>query len=100
MIGFDNEFTIAAAVVLAISALAFWRIIKGPTVFDRLLAASAVGTNAIALLAVIGFMFQRPDMFVDLALTYALLNFVGTVAAAKYLENHAEIEPTEAGVEQ
>ena len=100
MIGFDNEFTVAAAVVLAISALAFWRIIKGPTVFDRLLAASAVGTNAIALLAVIGFMFQRPDMFVDLALTYALLNFVGTVAAAKYLENHAEIEPTEAGVEQ
>ena len=84
MIGFDNEFTVAAAVVLAISALAFWRIIKGPTVFDRLLAASAVGTNAIALLAVIGFMFQRPDMFVDLALTYALLNFVGTVAAAKY----------------
>ena len=90
MIGFDNEFTIAAAVVLAISALAFWRIIKGPTVFDRLLAASAVGTNAIALLAVIGFMFQRPDMFVDLALTYALLNFIGTVAAAKYLEDHPD----------
>ena len=100
MIGFDNEFTISAAVVLAISALAFWRIIKGPTVFDRLLAASAVGTNAIALLVVVGFMFHRPDMFVDLALTYALLNFVGTVAAAKYLENHAEIKPSEAGVEQ
>lgn len=100
MTGFDNEFTIAAAVILAISALSFWRVIKGPTVFDRLLSAGAVGTNAIALLAVMGFIFERPDMFVDLALTYALLNFVGTVAAAKYLENHPEIEPADAGVEQ
>lgn len=100
MTGFDNEFTIAAAVIMGITALAFWRVIKGPTVFDRLLSAGAVGTNAIALLAVMGFMFERPDMFVDLALTYALLNFVGTVAAAKYLENHPDVEATDAGVEQ
>ena len=100
MTGFDSEFTVAAAVIMAISALAFWRVIKGPTVFDRLLAAGAVGTNAIALLAVTGFIFERPDMFVDLALTYALLNFVGTLAAAKYLENHPDIETTDAGVEQ
>ena len=92
MTGFDNEFTIAAAVILAISALSFWRVIRGPSIFDRLLAAGAVGTTAIALLAVMGFIFERPDMFVDLALTYALLNFVGTVAAAKYLENHPEAE--------
>ena len=100
MTGFDNEFTIAAAVIMGITALAFWRVIKGPTVFDRLLAAGAVGTNAIALLAVMGFMFERPDMFVDLALTYALLNFVGTVAAAKYLENHPDVQATDARVEQ
>jgi multicomponent Na+:H+ antiporter subunit F len=100
MTGFDNEFTIAAAVIMGITALAFWRVIKGPTVFDRLLAAGAVGTNAIALLAVMGFMFERSDMFVDLALTYALLNFVGAVAAAKYLENHPDIKATDAGVEQ
>ena len=100
MTAFDNEFTIAAAIILAISSLSFWRVIKGPTIFDRLLAAGAVGTTAIALLAVMGFIFERPDMFVDLALTYALLNFVGTVAAAKYLENHPEIGPTDAGVEQ
>jgi len=73
---------------------------RGPCVFDRLLAAGAVRTNAIALLAVMGFIFERPDMFVDLALTYALLNFVGTVAAAKYLENHPDVEPADAGVEQ
>jgi len=100
MNGFDNEFSIAAAAILAIIALSFWRVMRGPCVFDRLLAAGAVGTNAIALLAVMGFIFERPDMFVDLALTYALLNFVGTVAAAKYLENHPDVEPADAGVEQ
>ena len=49
-----------------------------------------VGTNIVGLLVVIGFIFQRPDMFVDLALTYALLNFIGTVAAARYLARHPE----------
>ena len=49
-----------------------------------------MGTNAIALLTITGFIFERPEMFVDLALTYALLNFIGTVAAAKYLENHPD----------
>jgi multicomponent Na+:H+ antiporter subunit F len=85
-----NEFTIAAAIIIFITATLFWRIIRGPRVYNRLLATGAVGTNAIALLAVIGFIYERPEMFVDLALTYALLNFIGTVAVAKYLENHPE----------
>ena len=55
-----------------------------------MLAAGAIGTFSIVLLAMIGYLFDRPDMFVDLALTYALLNFIGTVAVAKYLENHPE----------
>ena len=71
---------------------------RGETIFDRLLAASAVGTNAIALLAVTGFIFERPDMFVDLALTYALLNFIGSVVVGKYLERHGTED--EARVEQ
>jgi multicomponent Na+:H+ antiporter subunit F len=85
-----NEFTIAASVVVFITATLFWRIVLGPSVYNRLLATGAVGTNAIALLAITGFIFERPEMFVDLALTYALLNFIGTVAAAKYLENHPD----------
>lgn len=90
-----TESTAVAAAIVCISALAFWRLLRGPTVFDRLLAASAVATNAIALLAVTGFIFDRPDMFVDLALTYALLNFIGSVVAGKYLERHAGDEPAE-----
>ena len=85
-----NEFTVLAGILIFLTATLFWRIIRGPRVYNRLLAAGAVGTNAIALLAVTGFIFERPDMFVDLALTYALLNFIGTVAVAKYLENHPE----------
>ena len=85
-----DVFTIGAAVVVAISDAGFYRIVAGRTVYDRHLAAGAVGTNAIVLLALTGFIFERPEMFVDLALAYALLNFIGAVAAGKYLERHPE----------
>ncbi len=85
-----DVFTVGAAVVVAVSVVGFYRIVAGRTVYDRLLAAGAVGTNAIALLALTGFIFERPEAFVDLALAYALLNFIGAVAAGKYLERHPE----------
>ena len=83
-------FVAAASVILFLSALSMWRLAVGRTIYDRLLAAGVVGTNIVGLLVVLGFVFERPDMFVDLALTYALLNFIGTVAAAKYLARHPE----------
>ena len=83
-------FVATAAAILFISSLSMWRLAVGRTIYDRLLAAGVVGTNIVGLLVVIGFVFQRPDMFVDLALTYALLNFIGTVAAARYLARHPE----------
>ena len=87
-----DVFTVGAAVVAAVSVVGFYRIVAGATVYDRLLAAGAVGTNAIVLLALTGFIFERPEAFVDLALAYALLNFIGAVAAGKYLERHPEEE--------
>lgn len=71
---------------LVINVGLFYRLLFAPTTFDRLLAAGAIGTNAVVLLVLIGFVFERPDTFVDLALSYALLNFIGTVAVTKYLE--------------
>ena len=56
------------------------------TVFDRILAASLVGTNGFILLIVIGFIYGRIDMFIDIAITYALLNFVVAIVLAKYFE--------------
>ena len=72
--------------VVSVSFVALYRLIVGPNVFDRILAAGAIGTNAIGLLVLIGFVFERPDMFVDMAIAYSLLNFVGSVIIAKYLD--------------
>lgn len=80
------SFVAVLAVAVAINAALFYRLLVGRTPFDRLLAAAAIGTNAVILLVLIGFVFERPDMFVDLALSYALLNFIGTVVVGKYLE--------------
>ena len=79
-------FVAVLAVAVAINAVLFYRLLVGRTPFDRLLAAAAIGTNAVILLVFIGCVFERPDMFVDLALSYALLNFIGTVVVGKYLE--------------
>lgn len=67
-------------------AASLYRIAYGPTVFDRVIGAGLIGTNAINLLGLIGFLFARIDMFVDLALAYGMLNFIGVVALAKYFE--------------
>lgn len=76
----------ALTAAMVVTAVLFYRLLAGRTPFDRLLAAGAIGTNAVILLVLTGFVFERPDMFVDLALVYALLNFIGTVAVSKYLE--------------
>jgi multicomponent Na+:H+ antiporter subunit F len=79
-------FSAAALLLLATLALLLVRAVKGPTVFDRLLAANTTGTVAVLLLAVIGFLTGRPD-FLDLALVYGLLNIVGTIAVLKFFRH-------------
>ena len=79
-------FATATLALLATLALALVRAALGPTVFDRLLSANTVGTCAMLLLAVIGFLGGRPD-FLDLALVYGLLNVIGTVAVLKYFRH-------------
>ncbi len=72
--------------LLATVALALLRAALGPTVFDRLQSASTVGTAAMLLLALIGFLGGRPD-FLDLALTYGLLNVIGVIAILKFFRH-------------
>lgn len=76
-------FTIATIAVILALTLAVIRAVRGPTVFDRVLAGNAVGTLAILLLIVVGFLTGRPE-WVDIGLTYALLNLVATLAILKY----------------
>ena len=79
-------FYAAAAAILLSLALALVRAIKGPTVFDRVLAGHSVGTLAIMLLAVMGFLTGRPE-FLDIGLTYGLLNLIGTLAVLKFFRH-------------
>lgn len=60
------------------------RLLGGPTVLDRIMAGNVIGTKTTALLLVIGLLFDHVDMFVDIAIAYALLNFIATLGAAKY----------------
>ncbi|HEY0887277.1 MAG TPA: monovalent cation/H+ antiporter complex subunit F [Ramlibacter sp.] len=76
-------FAAAALALLVTLALAMVRAIAGPTVFDRVLAANVTGSVAMLLLPVIGFLTHRPE-FLDLAITYGLLNMVGTIAVLKF----------------
>jgi multicomponent Na+:H+ antiporter subunit F len=79
-------FAAAAVLLLATLALLLVRAVKGPTVFDRLLASNTIGTVSVLLLATIGFLTGRPD-FLDLALVYGLLNIVGTIAVLKFFRH-------------
>jgi multicomponent Na+:H+ antiporter subunit F len=76
-------FAVAMLALLTTLTLLLARALAGPTVFDRALAGNAVGTVAMLVLAVIGFLNGRPE-FLDLAITYGLLNLVGTVAVLKF----------------
>lgn len=75
-----------ALVLVIVLLVPFYRVYLGPTVFDRLLGAAAVGSKTITLILLFGFMFGRLDMFIDIALAYAILNFLGVIAMAKYFK--------------
>lgn len=74
-------------VMLAVLIGAYlYRVLQGPTIFDRVLGLNGISTKAIILLIVIGIFLERVDMFIDISTGYALLNLVGALAVAKYLE--------------
>jgi multicomponent Na+:H+ antiporter subunit F len=71
--------------------LCLYRGIFGPGILNRIAAISAIGTKTLVILLIMGFIYNRVDMFVDISMVYALLNFIGTITAAKYLEIGGEI---------
>lgn len=76
-------FIAAAAALLVAMAMALVRALLGPTVYDRILAVNAFGTKTLLMIAVAGFLAGRPE-FLDIALAYALINFIGTLAVTKF----------------
>ncbi len=79
-------FSIASGAILAALVFVLIRAIRGPSVFDRVLAGNSVGVLAILLLAAVGFLTGRPE-FLDIALTYGLLNLIGTLAVLKFFRH-------------
>lgn len=82
-----KSFFFTVLLVLAILiGVYLYRVLRGPTIFDRVLGLNGISTKAIILLVLIGVVFERVDMFIDISTGYALLNLVGALAVAKYLE--------------
>jgi multicomponent Na+:H+ antiporter subunit F len=77
----------ATVAILLTMALALARALLGPTVYDRVLAVNMFGTKTVLLLSVIAFLYGRPD-FIDLALAYALINFIGVLAVLKFVQDY------------
>lgn len=72
-------------VLLFTAFMALYRAIFGPTTADRIVAVNVIGTKTVVVLVLIGYIYSRPYFF-DIALLYAILNFIGVIAIAKYLE--------------
>lgn len=62
-----------------------YRAVVGPTVYDRIIGAGFIGTKTVIILILIGLIFKRIDMFIDLAVVYSILNFIGTLIISKVL---------------
>ena len=78
-------FAAASFGILVTMALILARAFLGPTVYDRILAVNTFGTKTVLLVAVFGYLTDRPD-FLDISILYALINFIGTVAVLKFFE--------------
>ena len=92
-----EQFLIGTGTVLLLLMLpALYRIAVGPTTLDRIVAANVIGTKTAVMLLIIGTVFGRVGMFIDFALAYALLNFTGSIAAARFL--HRSKDTGEAAV--
>ncbi|MCU4140717.1 MAG: Multisubunit Na+/H+ antiporter [Methanophagales archaeon] len=79
--------TIACTILLSL-----YRAVLGPGVFNRAAAVNVIGTKVVVLLVIVGYIFERP-MFVDIAIAYAALNFIGTLLMSKYLERGEVCSP-------
>lgn len=84
MVAFEMLAAASVALLVAMS-LTLLRAVRGPTVYDRILAVNMFGTMIVLMIAVFGFLTHRPD-FLDIAIIYALINFVSTIAVLKFFE--------------
>lgn len=82
-----NMFDLAIFTIILSAVLILYRLVIGPFVFNRILAVNFFGTKTVVILLLIGFMYGRPDLFIDIAFVYVLINFTAVLAFLKYVES-------------
>ncbi|UCE90595.1 MAG: pH regulation protein F [Pseudomonadota bacterium] len=87
-------FSVATLAILTVMGIALVRAFVGPTIFDRILAVNMFGTKTVLFIAVFGFLMGRPD-FLDIALVYALINFIGIIAVLRFYEATQDTDGSE-----
>lgn len=85
-------FLYSAFLLVGLMLIMVYRIVQGPTVIDRIVAVNVIGTKSIVVLILMGIIFKRLDMFVDIAIGYGLLNFIASLAAARYFNKHKKLK--------
>ncbi|MDA0281573.1 MAG: monovalent cation/H+ antiporter complex subunit F [Proteobacteria bacterium] len=88
----NSFFFFVLTTLIALMLVYLYRVVRGPSIYDRVLGLNGISTKAIVVLLVIGTMFERVDMFVDISTGYAILNLVGALAIAKFLEEQGAQE--------
>lgn len=88
-----QTFFLATAMVIMLAvSLCLYRAIRGPTIIDRIVAVNVIGTKTIAVIVLTGYIFDRVEFFVDIAVLYGLINFMGALALSKYFERKGVLD--------
>ncbi|WIV66198.1 cation:proton antiporter [Natrialbaceae archaeon AArc-T1-2] len=81
----------SAAIVVVLAAVVLYRAVVGPTTYDRVLAVNVVGTSTVIVIALIAAGLDRPE-YLDIAIVYALLNFVLSLAVGRFTYSNGEVK--------
>jgi multicomponent Na+:H+ antiporter subunit F len=84
----ETYFILLGTAIILLMFLTLIRVIKGPTAIDRLIGVNVIGTKSTLLIIIIGASLGRVDMFIDIALAYALLNFMVSLATARFFQRN------------
>lgn len=85
-------FLVISMIISLLVLLSLYRAIYGPMVLNRIVAVNVIGTKTVIVLLLMGFIYDRVDKFVDISIVYAMLNFISTLAASKYLERKGSVQ--------
>ena len=83
----SSTFFLGASIVILVAVLlSLYRVVHGPSIIDRIVGVNVIGTKTVAVIVLTGQLFDRVEFFIDIALLYALINFIGALALSRYFE--------------